>query len=228
MANEKLRMRILEKVELGEMNADDAIQRLVKEQSEMGDPRSTPMEVLGNLEAGIISPEEAAEPLGTPKRIQVAKLKSKGISEDTSDLPARNDRRGETLLWAGLGLVLLGTVWMESRLQNAGYDFWFFAAWLPLALGVVLIILARASRNSLWLSIYLNNKNGIGLKRLNLHFPLPSHFLRWSIKLFENEISAKDLNMLQGILAFEGPLKEPLIIHVNDEVEGTEVKAIIA
>jgi hypothetical protein len=228
MANEKMSMRILEKVELGEMSADEAAKRLVKAKSEMDDSHSTPMEVLGDLEAGIISPEEAAEQLGTSKRIQVATWESNEISKENIDLPARNDRRWETLMWAGVGFVLLSTIWMESRLQIAGTDFWFFAAWLPLAVGVLLIILARTSRNSLWLSIYLNIKNGIGLKRLNLHFPLPSGILSWSITLFESEISSEDLNMLQSILAIDGPLKEPLIIYVNDEDDGAEIKAIIA
>lgn len=228
MANEKISMRILEKVELGEMSADEAIKRLVKAKSERGESHSTPMEVLGDLEAGIISPEEAGEQLGSSRRIQVARWESNEINQDTIDLPARNDHKWESLLWGGVGFVLLSTVWMESRLQNAGYDFWFFAAWLPLAFGIFLIILARASQHSLWLSIYFDIKNGIGLKRFNLHFPLPSSILSWSIKLFEGEISNEDLDMLQGILAIEGPLKEPLIIYINDEDEGAEVRAIIA
>jgi len=228
MANEKISMRILEKVELGEISADEAASRLAKAKSETEDAPSTPMEVLEDLEAGFISPDEAAEQLGSTRRIHVAKWDSNEASKENIDLPTRNERRWETLMWAGVGFVLLSAMWMESRLQVAGTDFWFFAAWLPLAIGVLLIILARASRDSLWLSLYFNIKNGIGLRQLNLHFPLPADVLSWSIALFESEISNEDLLILKGILAIDGPLKEPLIVYINDEEDGTQIKAIIA
>jgi hypothetical protein len=230
MTNKSERMRILEQVEKGELSADEGIGALSEAQSdyeteEIGPP-PTPLQVLEALDKGEISAEQARE--------QIADKSSEDEAPHTDNTyqifsggESRRGRFWQLLLATGVGLILISALWMNARLQSAGYDFWFFSAWLPLAIGVLLVSLGWASRNSSWLSVKIHSSDSAGSDKLHFHIPLPLGILRWAIFRFEHRINGVNMSKLNELLASKGPLKEPIVIQFEDD-DGDEIEAIIA
>ncbi len=231
MTEESERMRILEQVDKGELSAEEGIGALSEAPSnnkaeEKGSPPS-PLQVLEALEKGEISAEEATEQLADRSKPDETVPLTNNAYEVSSGLESKKGRVWQLLITVGLGLILLSAFWMNTRIQSAGYDFWFFSAWLPLAIGVLLISIGWASRNAYWLSVNIHSSDNGGSDKLNFHIPLPLGILRWVIFRFEHRINGVNMAKLNELLTVKGPLKEPIVIQIEDD-DGDEIEAIIA
>lgn len=132
----------------------------------------------------------------------------------------------------GIGIVLtvLAGYWMFALTQNANYGFWFFCAWFPLLLGVLLVALSAGGINSRWLYVDVQQEPGEWPQRITLGFPIPFGLVSWGLRNFGHY--ARDINQVQIDAIVEAldaskTLNEPLIVNVDEGDGGERVQVYI-
>jgi hypothetical protein len=130
-AEASLSNELLDKLDKGEISADEALHLLdTSNQEALAEPE-------------VIIEKEHAE---TPPNI--------------SDQELNRWRRWWMIpMYVGAVIVALSTLWMNSAYQNSGYGFWFFCAWLPLLIGVLFMVLSWRSRVGPWIHVRVNGPN---------------------------------------------------------------------
>lgn len=203
--------------------------------------------ILQMVAEGKISAEEAAtlmrameddgedEASAGPEVIEVGPVFSGERSEapEIDEVRLRAHRFSNAFLWIGILMTVFMAWWMFSIQQNAGLNFWFYCLSMPLAFGIILIALGAGSKTSRWL--YLNvdrtrSKDQDGPRRISLAFPLPLGFAAWFIRTFGNRIDGlKNTNVDDVITAISMAknMKDPLIVHVDDDEDGDRVQVFI-
>ncbi|TAK14274.1 MAG: hypothetical protein EPO32_02230 [Anaerolineae bacterium] len=238
--SESERLKILQMIERGELTTEEGIRRM----QGLGQPAAaaapdSPMALLERIERGELTPGEAiaqmgggAEPAQSGEHIEIiqpAKGSKPPISEEELD---RWQRWWQTPLYVGLGIVVLSAYWMYSSFESAGgLNFWFFCAWLPLTLGLILLLLSWSGRSGTWLHVRVNEPGGEGKSatRVAVSMPLPLGLASWGIKNFGHlipnmpETGVDEVINALGATARSG---EPFYVNVDDE-DGTHVEVYI-
>ena len=130
-------------------------------------------------------------------------------------------------LWVGIGITVVGAYWMYAALQSSGLGFWFFLAWFPFLLGVLLTVLAFSSRTSRWIYINITQAPGESPRHIVLAFPLS--LVSWGLQFARfgslgRGNGARD-DVMQAI--FQGTRSDgPLFVDVHDE-DGEHVQVYI-
>ena len=130
-------------------------------------------------------------------------------------------------LWFGVAITVVGAYWMYTALQTTGWSFWFFLAWLPFLLGVLLTALAFSSRSSRWIYINIKQKPGETPQRIVLAFPLA--LVSWILQFTRHSISERDLgatDQVMNALYASTQSSEPFMVDVTEE-DGEHVQVYI-
>jgi polyhydroxyalkanoate synthesis regulator phasin len=235
MGTENERMRILEMINKGEISTSEGASRLDDlarnaNKSEDAPETDDRMAILGKIESGKISPEEGARRLQeishqATSKVAIGNHSSPNI--DPEDL--RKWKRWWTIpLWTGIGITILSGLWMNSAYTSSGTGFWFFCSWLPLLIGVSLIVLGSLSNSSRWLHVRVKQPGEFPSK-IAISFPIPTHFTAWLVRTFGRFIPGLDNTALDEIiLALDRETSEsPFYIQVNEGEDGEQVEVFI-
>ncbi len=228
MPDSAQRMHILDRLERGEINAEQAADLLAGVEPGARRPTS-PMEVLEQLERGEIDLEQAAEELKTSAD-QAQRTNAQAKAGQVEILEGPNPRK-KPVWWAlgiaaGSFLAVLAALWMRSDLQDGSAGLGFICAWVPMLLGVLLITLGGMSRQSPWASVRVRSKKSGKHTRsdINLDVPLPlgltSQILKRTGRHVEVNGVGLDLDDVQGMLdALDEARKSgrPITIQANSD-----------
>lgn len=229
MKNRNERMAILENLEAGLLSPEDAANQLQEDHEQDPKDLEKPMEILAALEAGKLSADQAAEKLGGKAETDT---RSTNHVSKIDKVKTKQGSNAGSLWIAGLitGLITLviSARWMLSRLSNAnGVDFWFFVAWIPFFIGLLIIMISWISKNSPWIKIRIHSKNNGNSRRFNFGFPIPKSLIIWGLQSTD-KIIGKGMNSIEldGIfeLLEQGNLEEPIIIHIDDDDNNIEIE----
>lgn len=135
-------------------------------------------------------------------------------------------------LWIGVGITVLGGLFMLWAYYASGLGFWFFCTSLFFAFGLLVMVLAAQSRTARWLHLRVKQRPGERPRNIAISFPLPIRFSSWIIRIFGRYIpnvqgaSANDL--LQALDAVDDTVsvENPIYIEVDDE-DGERVEIYI-
>ena len=133
-------------------------------------------------------------------------------------------------LWIGVGFTVLGAYWMFTLVQNANYGFWFFCAWFPLLLGLLVIALSAGGMNSRWLYVNVDQRKGEWPQHITLGFPIPLGIMGWLFRNFGHFIRGMDKTNVDEVLmalSMAENLDEPLIVNVDEGEHGEQVQVYI-
>ncbi len=197
--------------------------------------------ILAMLEAGKISAEEAARLMqaldGNPARDEEPAFEaeadpSSGFEADDGLAATAAKVRGfwRIPLWIGVGVTVMGGLLMYWAMQASGLGFWFYCAWLPFLLGVLVIALSAASRTSRWLFVRVEQAPGESPHKIVFGFPLPLRATAWGLRNFGHMIHGLDATSVDEVLQAlaETPSGDaPLIIDVHDDEDGEHVQVLI-
>ena len=159
-----------------------------------------------------------------------------GSSEERSadlefeEVKARAKKFAMLPLWIGVAFTVLGAYWMFALVQNANYGFWFFCAWFPLLLGLLVIVLSAGGMNSRWLYVNVDQRAGDWPQHITLGFPIPLGIISWTIRNFGHYIRGMDKTNVDEILmalSMAENLDEPLIVNVDEGDGGDRVQVYI-
>jgi hypothetical protein len=132
----------------------------------------------------------------------------------------------------GIGVVftVLGAYWMYALVQNANYGFWFFCAWFPLLLGILLLALTSGGLNTRWLYVNVDQQEGEWPQHITLGFPIPLGVVGWFLRNFGHYFRGMDKTNVDDILmalSLAKNLDEPLIVNVDEGDDGERVQVYI-
>ncbi len=198
-------------------------------------------EILKMVEEGKITAEEAIELLRAIE-VDAANEEAEAFSTESSE----NYERDEDLnlnviadkvrgfwripLWIGIGITTLGGLWMLGAMQSAGFGFWFYCAWIPFLLGVLIISLAAGSQKSHWLFVKVKQAPGEKPQNITFGFPLPLRFSGWVLRNFGQHIPGMEniigVDEILETLADTPIGDSALIVDVHDD-DGEEVQIFI-
>lgn len=135
-------------------------------------------------------------------------------------------------LWIGVGITVLGGLFMLLAYLGSQIGFWFLCWSVFFAFGVMVIALSAQSRTARWLHLRVKQKPGERPANIAISFPLPLRLARWLMRIFGHWIpntggaSAEDiisaLDAVDETVSFENPV----YIEVNDE-DGEHVEIYI-
>lgn len=196
--------------------------------------------ILQMVEDGKITAEEAATLMKAleenPVEDQVRIIEPEAIPESAYDasefeeVKTRARKYVSIPLGIGVLLTVLAAYWMFSLTQNANYGFWFFCAWFPLLLGLLLVALSAGGVNSRWLYVDILQEPGEWPQRITFGFPLPFGIATWGLRNFGHYASNLDqakIDSLVSILSASKTIDEPLIVNVDEGDGGERVQVYI-
>jgi len=133
-------------------------------------------------------------------------------------------------LWIGVIFTVLAAYWMFALVQDANYGFWFFCAWFPLLLGLLLVALSAGGMNSRWLYVNIDQQKGEWPQHITLGLPIPLGIIGWLLRNFGHFIRGMDKTNVDEVLmalSLTEHLDEPLIVNVDEGDGGERVQVYI-
>jgi hypothetical protein len=168
-------MSILEKLERGEITPQDA-ERLLTQAPAAPSSDAGRMSILEQVERGELTADEAAGKLvmdavvEKTRHVHHGKRHAEPAEEDVTFTPVTDAARiWKWFIGAGLIVTVATAAFMGFVQQRSGMNFWFYCAWLPLAVGIALTALAWSARNSTWLQMQVRSRD----KGRRIFFTLP-------------------------------------------------------
>lgn len=230
MKDYEARMRILEMIESGAIRPDQGAQLLDALQ---GEPDTD--EVDNMLEAEPEPDEEAAaERKAEPLQVNQGRQETTQATEERPQkIPSdfQKWQRWWTIpLWIGIGITSASAWLLYQGLQASWATFWLACIWLPLLLGVAVIVMAWLSRSARWLHVRVHQKPGEWPKRISISFPIPIRTAAWFLRRFGHLIPGMDATGLDEVilaLADSTNLETPLYIEVDEGELGERVEVFI-
>jgi hypothetical protein len=206
------RQQILKMVEEGKISADEAMQLM-----KALDESSVELEII-EAEPGSSSGPEAESDSKKPN------------APEFEEVARRARRLWQIPLWIGVLITISSAYWMYTLVNTSNYGFWFYFAWLPLLLGILMIALFASSRTSRWLYVNVQQVEGEWPRDITLGFPLPLGLASWFLRNFGNNIEGlrqANVDEIIEIMSKGISAKEPLIVNVDEAEHGERVQVYI-
>jgi len=198
-------------------------------------------QILKMVEDGVISAEEAMtlikalEETPAEDEIEVIETEAnrggeRSVALEFEEVKARAQKFAMLPLWIGVVFTVLSAYWMYALVRDANYGFWFFCAWFPLLLGLLLVALSSGGLNARWLYLNVDQKSGEWPQHITLGFPLPLGLVGWVLRNFGHYMRGMDRANVEGILqalSTMDDLDEPLIVNVDEGDHGEQVQVYI-
>ena len=242
------KMKILQMIENGELSLEEGIKMISNlsnsSDEEEGIEKPSTLDLLGKIESGIISADEAVEILSSSsgkKQDHDSDFEDnespENYSSDFNEMPEsppnipedelnRWKRWWTYPLYAGVGIVILSTFWLNAAYQNNGFGFWFFCSWVPLALGLLIISLSWQSRGGPWIHVRVKGER----ERVAISIPAPLGLTSWALRTFGHYIPQLEKTAVDEIIvALESTSKNnaPLYVQVDEGENGEKVEVFI-
>jgi len=222
------RQQILKMVEDGKTSADEAMKlmKALDESSVEMEIIEAPSSVLGTgapASKPALSEVEASGP-------QAESDSTKPNAPEFEEVARRARRLWQIPLWIGVTITVLSSYWMYTLVNASNYGFWFYFAWLPLLLGILMIALFASSRTSRWLYVNVEQAEGEWPRAITLGFPIPLGLANWFLRNFGHHIEGlrqTNVDEIIEIMSKGISTKEPLIVNVDEAEHGERVQVYI-
>jgi hypothetical protein len=195
--------------------------------------------VLKMVEDGKISAEEAMtlmQALEESAEPQVEVLETgagqeSGLNDDPAlgDVAEQAHKYWQILVGIGVAITVLGAGAMYWAMQDSGYGFWFYCAWLPFLLGVLLMGIGAGSHSARWLYVRIEQDEDWPGK-IVFGMPLPLGLAAWTLRTFGRwipDLEHVNVDEILQILEQTTSADGPLVVNVHDDEDGERVQVFI-
>ncbi|MEX1248880.1 MAG: hypothetical protein WEA61_10405 [Anaerolineales bacterium] len=230
------RLKILDRVEKGEITPEEAA-RLLTEDEAKSSKVDRPMDVLGQLERGEISADEAARRLSKNSSASLRSQKKESlppvveVTDKDRSSPARTWGWWLIPVTIGALLTVLAALWMGADARDGGLGLGFFCAWFPLSLGILFILLGWLSRRGPWAHLRVDSRKRSGRVNFKLDLPVPVGVATTTLRTVGRHtpgLDEEDVDKLVQAMQEAGTKGEPISIRANDEDDDDVVAITIS
>lgn len=199
------------------------------------------LEILKKVENGTLSVEEGSDLLGILDNAKWKSPEPEIVGNGGEVFPEPEESPKVSGCWkAAWSMILLGgavltafsAFWAYQGFQNKGFGWGFWLSWIPLVMGVFLMIGGWILIESPWLHVRIHSQEEKKKKNIVLSLPIPFGLARWVFKTFgavmPEDVRNKGIpEMLDEI---EATLKigEPFHIQIDDDEDGSKVEVLMA
>jgi hypothetical protein len=185
------------------------------------------LQILKMLEAGRISADEAATLLSA---LEVGNSEAQAKAGQPELIKRRENPWARFWIYplmAGAAVLFFGVLvlgWVNVTGAARG---WLVCGWLPLLVGLVVVLLTWWSRNATWLHVRVSEG---GKRKVTLSFPVPLALAAWGIRVAQPFVpQLRDTGVDDLIVALRESTSngEPFYIDVQGDEEGERVEVYI-
>ena len=216
----KKELELLQKVESGEISAEDALKRLGTIRDDLFDGPE--------VDPGSERDDSSLEDARVDNAAQGLTMREQHSDESAFRRFSRLNRWWILPYTVGVILTTIGSIWLFLGWNNGQFGFGFWLAWIPFLLGVLLMSLSWRARASHWLHLRVRQRPGKRPSVISISIPLPFGFIKWASRnfgqYFPPEIRGIDLDELIDEMDASISSDNPIYIWVNDEKEGQQVE----
>lgn len=195
------------------------------------------LEILRKVENGTLSIEEGADLIG-----MLDNARSEPEPQPSAAVPPMKpiEKHEASGCWKAAwsmflvgGAILAGfsAYWIYSGYTNHGFGWGFWLSWIPMLIGIGLMIFGWALMESPWMHVRIHSKEEGKKFIFVFSMPVPFNMARWVMENFghympEEVKSQEIINMLDQA---EASIKngEPFEIQVDDDKDGSKVDIFI-
>jgi hypothetical protein len=194
------------------------------------------LEILRKVENGTLSVEEGSDLIGMLERTKPApdlQQPSTVTPEEPSDRLQKHEASGcwkaawSMFLVGGAILSGFSAYWIFQGYQNHGLSWGFWLSWIPMIIGIALMIFGWALMESPWMNVSIHSKKEGRNFTFIFSVPVPFNIARWVMEKFgqymPDEVKSQEiLNILDQA---EASIKkgEPFQVQVDDDKDGSKV-----
>jgi hypothetical protein len=199
------RMRILKRIEAGELSAEEAVQQI----NSLGQASSA---------------QPGQEPETIPPELEPDAAKA--TPAPPMDIPKGFTHFWLYLLWAGVAIIVIGAVLLYA-VYSASASVWLsLCGWPVFALGALVTATAWWLRTARWVHVRVTGKENV-----TISLPLPIKLTAWAVKVARPFVPQfKDTGVDEVIMGLGDTLSQdgqPIYVDVNDDESGEHVQVYI-
>jgi hypothetical protein len=130
-------------------------------------------------------------------------------------------------MMAGAGVLILGAFLLAWLYASEAAKGWLVCGWLPVLLGVAVVLLALWTRRTTWMHLRISEE---GKRKLAFSFPLPLGLAAWAVRIaqpFVPQLQQTGVDDLILALRASASRGEPIAIDVQDDERGERVEVYI-
>lgn len=204
------RMRILKRIEAGEISAEEAVRQLGALAQLPPAQASAQQEppVPAKPEPEPLPPEPEPRPSAPP------------------DIPKGLTHFWVYPLWAGVAVIVVGAILLYAVYGAHGSVWLSLCGWPIFASGVLITAAAWWLRTARWIHVRVSGKENI-----TISLPLPLKLTAWAFKIaqpFVPQLRNTGVDeVIMGLSETLGKDGQPIYVDVNDEEEGEHVQVYI-
>lgn len=209
-------LEILKMLEASQIDAEEAALLLAAlDETEAEHPADLPAGVPAGAWDGVPNPTETAGDM-LPSR-----------SKPSESPENRWARFWIYPMMGGAVVLILGVLVVGLVYATDGAKGWLLCGWLPMLLGLTIVLLALWSRRTTWMHLRISEQDQ---RKIAFSFPLPLSLTAWTVRIAQpfvpqlRETGVDDLILALRDSASHG---EPLFIDVQDEQDGERVEIYI-
>jgi len=131
------------------------------------------------------------------------------------------------------GAILTGfsAYWIYQGYTNKGLGWGFWLSWIPMLIGIGLMIFGWALMDSPWMHVKVHSEKSGNKGIFIFSMPVPFNIARWVMQNFGQYMpdEVKSHEILDVLDQAESSIKrgEPFQVQVDDENDGTKVDIVI-
>jgi len=195
------------------------------------------LEILKKVEDGTLTVEEGSDLLGILDLAAAKPAQPEIIRERLEEEPETVEAPKVSGCWKAAwsmillcGAVLTGfsAFWVYQGYQNKGFGWGFWLSWIPLVLGVLIMIGGWILLESPWLHVRIHSKEEGKNVNIVLSMPIPFGLARWVFKTFGSSMpeEVRNKGIPEMLDEIETTLKkgEPFHVKVDDDEDGSKVE----
>lgn len=192
------------------------------------------LEILKKVENGILSVEEGSDLIGILENTEKLGQQTEKNESSTENV---HETRGATSCWKAAWSMILVTgalltafsgYWMYQGYQKAGLGWGFWLSWIPLLIGILIMVIGWSLMDSPWMRIKVKSNEEGKAVNINLYVPIPVKLAKWVFQNFNQymPVEVRDKGIPEMLDQIERSMRDgdPFIIQVDDEKDGSHVE----